>query len=92
MVARAKTGIAACIKKDKKIIMAKSAARKAVSVLVGSIKKDRTNKTSGRVMRNTRPMKGIREAVAKNTMIKNNRRNGLFGDNKFNFAKNSNLR
>jgi len=52
----------------------------------------RTNKTSGRVMRNNRPMKGIREAAEKNAMINNSRRNGLGEDNKFNFAKNNNLR
>jgi len=43
-------------------------------------------------MRNSRPMKGIREANKKNVMIDNSRKKGLLGDNKFNFAKNNNLR
>jgi hypothetical protein len=38
-------------------------------------------------MRNSKPMKGIREAAEKNVIISNSLINGLLEDNKFVFVK-----
>ena len=67
--------------------MAQSTTRKANSVFAGSFRRHRTNKTIGSVMRNSKPMKGIRDAAEKNVIISNSLINGLLEDNKFVFAK-----